>query len=149
MKNNTATTTQLVLTKRNGSLVVELPSGNKYQFTKMLLDQDCNIYRSRLELITRNPFLKIIKNIKAGFRQGELKGIELKDIQIVTPLTTQEIRQNAQEIESILSKLSVKRLSLKNDRNYQEKLEDWRGEEKIVHKFLSDNFLEDLRVLSN
>lgn len=151
MKNNnntTTTTTQLVLTKRNGGLVVELPSGNKYQFIKVLLEKDESTFKSRLDLITRNPFLKIIKNIRAGLRQGELKGLELKDIQIVTALPEKEIIAVASDIESILSKLSLKGLSLKGE-YFLEEEEIYKGEVRKIYKFLSHTFLRDLRILSN
>ena len=150
MKNdNNTTTTQLVLSKRNGSLVIELPSGNKYQFIKVLVEKDENTYTSRLDLITRNPILKLIKNIKSAFRQGELKGLEMKDIQIVTALSEDEVRVAASDIESILSKLSLKGLVLRKSKYFLEEEEVYKGEVRKVWKFLNSPFLEDLRVLSN
>ena len=148
MKNNT-TTTQLVLSKRNDSLVVELPSGNKYQFIKVLLEKDESTFTSRLDLITRNPILKLIKNMKAAFRQGELKGLGMKDIQIVTALSEKEIKAVASDVESILSKLSLKGLSLRKSKYFLEEEEVYKGEVRKVWKFLNSPFLEDLRVLSN
>ena len=147
--NNNTTTTQLVLTKRNGSLVIELPSGNKYQFIKVLVEKDENTFTSRLNLITRNPILKLIKNMKAAFKQGELKGLEVKDIQIVTALSEREIKAVASDIESILSKLSLKGLSLRKSKYFLEEEEVYKGEVRKVWKFLNSPFLEDLRVLSN
>ena len=147
--NNNTTTTQLVLTKRNGSLVIELPSGNKYQFIKVLVEKDENTFTSRLNLITRNPILKLIKNMKAAFKQGELKGLEMKDIQIVTALPEREIKAVASDIESILSKLSLKGLSLRKSKYFLEEEEVYKGEVRKVWKFLNSPFLEDLRVLSN
>jgi len=152
MKNNNntiTTTTQLVLTKRNGSLVIELPSGNKYQFIKVLLEKDESTFKSRLDLITRNPILKLIKNIKAALKQGELKGLGMKDIQVVTALSEEEIKEVASDIESILCKLSVKGLSLRNERYYLKEEEIYKEEVREVYKFLNNNFLEDLRVLAN
>ena len=146
--NNNTTTTQLVLTKRNGSLVIELPSGNKYQFIKVLVEKDENTFTSRLNLITRNPILKLIKNMKAAFKQGELKGLEMKDIQIVTALSEKEIASVASDIESILSKLSLKGLSLKSE-YFLEEEEIYKGEVRKIYKFLNYTFLRDLRVLSN
>ena len=147
--NNNTTTTQLVLTKRNGSLVIELPSGNKYQFIKVLVEKDENTFTSRLNLITRNPILKLIKNMKAAFKQGELKGLEMKDIQIVTALPEREIKAVASDIESILSKLSLKGLSLRKSKYFLEEEEVYKGEVRKVWEFLDSTFLEDLRVLSN
>ena len=138
---------QVVLSKRYGELIVTLPSGRKYQHVTQLtkLDGREAVYMSHVNLVHRNFLRRLGAKIKMVFMQSELKGLTINDIEIVSGLTQEEIKKDADKIQSIFHHLSVKQMTFRNKRYHQEVIED--GEK--IWKFVKENFMADLKILSN
>ena len=138
---------QVVLSKRYGELIVTLPSGRKYQHVTQLtkLDGREAVYMSHVNLVHRNFLRRLGAKIKMVFMQSELKGLTINDIEIVTSLPKEEVEKDADKLQSILNHLSVKQMTFRNKRYHEEALED--GQK--IWKFMKENFMQDLQLLSN
>ena len=138
---------QVVLSKRCGELIVTLPSGKEYQHTTQLtkIKGKETVYMNHVNLIHGNFLKRLGAKIKMAFMQSELKGLTINDIEIVTSLPKEEVEKDADKLQSILNHLSVKQMTFRNKRYHQEALED--GQK--IWKFMKENFMQDLQLLSN
>lgn len=138
---------QVVLSKRCGELIVTLPSGKEYQHSTQLLaiKGKETTYMSTVSLLDKSFLRRLEAKLKMLFVQSELKGLTINDIEIVSGLTQEEIKKDADKIQSIFYHLSVKQMTFRNKRYHQEVIED--GEK--IWKFVKENFMADLKILSN
>ncbi len=138
---------QVVLSKRCGELIVTLPSGKQYQHTTFLtsLNGKETVYVNSVDLISRNFFKRLEAKLRMLFMQSELRGLTIKDIEIVTSLPKEEVEKNADKIQSLLNHLSVKQMTFRNKRYHQEEIQDGHK----IWKFMKENFMQDLQLLSN
>ncbi len=148
--NNTNTAkTQLVLSKKDSTFLIALPSGNVYQYSEQILeishDKKSITMKTGLCLISRNLVDRFKASLKMAFGQGELKGLTLDDIELVTGLNQSELDKNAAKLHAILNHLSVKNISFRNERYNKGMKED----DKQIWKFIPENFMADLKVMCN
>lgn len=150
MKNNNNTAkTQLVLTKKDSTFLITLPSGNVYQYSEQLLeishDKKSITIKTGLSLVSKNYIDRFKASVKMAFRQGELKGLTLDDIELVTGISQSELDKNAAKLHAILNHLSLKNISFRNERYNKGMKED----NKQIWKFIPEAFMSDLRVMCN
>lgn len=153
MENNNNTTknelVQLVLSKKDSTFLITLPSGNVYQYSEQLLSIDhskkSTTFKTGLRLVSKNYIDRFKASFKMMFRQGELKGLTLDNIEIITGLSQVELDKNAAKLHAILNHLSVKNISFRNERYNKGMKED----DKQIWKFIPEAFMADLKVMCN
>ena len=147
--NNNTTKIQLVLSKKDSTFLIALPSGNVYQYSEQLLeishDKKSITIKTGLSLVSRNYIDRFKASAKMAFGQGELKGLTLDDIELVTGISQSELDKNAAKLHAILNHLSLKDISFRNER-YNKGMKE---NDKQIWQFIPEAFMADLKVMCN
>ncbi len=138
---------QVVLSIISGELIMTMPSGKQYQHTTKIisLEDKVTTYVNIVSIVNRSVFKRFIAKMQQVFSQGELKNLTIRDIEIVTSLKKEEVEKFADKISAMFNHLSVKEMTFKNKRYHKEEIDNGHK----IWKFMKENFVQDLQLLSN